>query len=629
MIMFVEIGWYGLRPLARLILSGVMERHPDLRFAFTETGNSLVPEQLKQLDLFHRMARDAKEGSVQSFFGTYVRESVPLRPSEYWARQCFLGASFLSPADCEHRHRLGVDRVMWGADYPHTEGTHPHTAESLCLTFAGVDRAETAQILGLNAATAYGFDVDQLRPIADRIGPFAAELERGIDPDEIPMSEHDRDAPDLAIGAFTAHGPWTVDPAVMAWRVGIDGRRATNRARVPELVRPRRLPPARALLVVGALGRAAIPWLARNWRRRDEPEALAALAPRLRPAFERLGATYIKLGQLIASADGMLPPALVEEFKHCRDRVPPEPFAHVRAVLEAELGRPVDAIFAHLDPEPLAAASIAQVHVGRLHDGQEVVVKVQRPHVEAVVARDLATLAWLAPIVEKRNPQASLANLPAYVELFAETIVEELDFRLEAQNMLDIAAVLATTDQRTVVVPRPHPELVTERVLVMERLRGFHIDDEQAMLDAGIDPSPIFRTLMISIIEGALVHGVFHGDLHGGNMVVTADGKPALFDFGITGRLAQPARLALLGLLTAGQTGDIPTQLACFRDLGGFPPDADLDKIAVELDLEALPSRTRPTCRPRSSPSRCATSPRRWSPTADGSRRTSSCSSKR
>jgi len=186
MIMFVEIGWYGLRPLTRLIFSGVMERHPDLTFAFTETGNSLIPEQLKQLDMFHRMAVSAKDGSVESFFGSYVRESIPLQPSEYWARQCFLGASFMSPADCRNRHEIGVGTVMWGADYPHTEGTHPYTREALQLTFAGIAHDEVEHMLGLNAAQAYGFDVEQLGLVARDIGPSVEELDRTLDPEELP-----------------------------------------------------------------------------------------------------------------------------------------------------------------------------------------------------------------------------------------------------------------------------------------------------------------------------------------------------------------------------------------------------------------------------------------------------------
>jgi ubiquinone biosynthesis protein len=315
---------------------------------------------------------------------------------------------------------------------------------------------------------------------------------------------------------------------------------------------------------------------------------VAGLAARLRPAFERLGTTFIKLGQLIGSADGMLPELLVAEFKQCRDRVPPESFRHVRKVIEQDLGRPLEELFAELDPTPVAAASIAQVHVARLHTGEEVVVKVQRPNIDRIVPRDIATMAWLAPLIEKRGQLAALANLGAYVELFAETIVEELDFRLEAQNMLDVAAVLALTDPRSVVVPRPHPELVSRRVLVMERLHGHSTDDGAALLAAGIDPAPVFRALMVSFLEGAMIHGVFHGDLHGGNMMVGPGGRPAIFDFGITGRFTDAKRLALLGLMVTATTQDGVAMLGHLRDLGGLPPGADVDDLAKELDLDGL-----------------------------------------
>jgi ubiquinone biosynthesis protein len=393
-------------------------------------------------------------------------------------------------------------------------------------------------------------------------------------------------SPDLAVGAFTPQGPWLVDPTVMAWRAGIDELRAQTQATVPSLIDRRRAPPARLALVAAAILRAVAPWAAARGLRREA--TLAQLAPRLRNSFEGLGCTYIKLGQILASADGLAPAELVAEFKRCRDSVPPEKFAAVRQVVEEDLGASLEAIFDTFDTIALASASIAQVHAARLRSGEDVVVKVQRPGITRVVRDDLRTMAWLAPILVKRVPQVALINLPAYIELFAETIVEELDFRLEAQNMLDIAAVLAKTDQRAVVVPRPHPTLVTPRVLVMERLRGFKIDDEAAMVDAGIDPSAVFTSLMVSFFEGAGIYGVFHGDLHGGNMLVTSDGRPALLDFGITGRFSDEARTALMKLMLGGLTQDPVEQVRAFRDLGGFAPEADAVAIAAQLDVERL-----------------------------------------
>nr|MDP9453697.1 AarF/ABC1/UbiB kinase family protein [Actinomycetota bacterium] len=235
---------------------------------------------------------------------------------------------------------------------------------------------------------------------------------------------------------------------------------------------------------------------------------------------------------------------------------------------------------------PLAAASIAQVHAATLRTGEEVVVKVQRPQVAGLVRRDLAMMSWLAPALVGRIPVASLANPPALVELFADTINEELDFRLEAENMLDIARVLAELGQRRFVVPRPHPELVTRRVLVMERLFGFAFDDVAGMHGAGIDTEAVVRTGMIAFLEGAMLHGIFHGDLHGGNLFVQPDGRTALLDYGITGRLDESRRLAFLRLLMASITNDVRTQLAALRELGALPADADLEAVIQDLRLD-------------------------------------------
>ena len=181
---------------------------------------------------------------------------------------------------------------------------------------------------------------------------------------------------------------------------------------------------------------------------------------------------------------------------------------------------------------------------------------------------------------------SALANPPALVELFAETIVEELDFRLEAENMLDIARVLAEAGQRIIVVPRPHPQLVTKRVLVMERLAGFTYQDVDAMKAAGIDTTAMLQALIISFLEGAMIYGVFHGDLHGGNLFVMPEGRIALFDYGITARMDETRRLAFLRLMMLGAANDIRGQLEAYRDLGALRADADLDAIIRELKLD-------------------------------------------
>ncbi len=393
-----------------------------------------------------------------------------------------------------------------------------------------------------------------------------------------------RPAPDVASFAFTDHGPWVVDEDALAWRAGLEELRARTRAQVPSLLATHHLPP------LGRLARSMVGlgWPLGVWyvRERGTPRSRAGLSRRLRRAFERLGSTYVKLGQIVSAFEGLFPDELVTEFKKLRDQVPPEPTHAIRAVVEADLGEPISAVFAHFDEQPLAAASIAQVHGARLLTGEDVVVKVQRPQVAALMHADVRALAWLAPHLIGRIPVASLANPPALVELFAEQIVEELDFRLEAENMLDLARVFAATEQRTMVVPRPHPTLVTQRVLVMERLHGFAFDDVQAMHDAGVDTTAVLRAGLIACLEGAMLYGVFHGDLHGGNLLVEPGGRTVLFDFGITGRLAEPQRLAFLRLLLAGTAGDVRGQLTALRDLGAFPADTDLAAVFEDLELD-------------------------------------------
>jgi ubiquinone biosynthesis protein len=399
-------------------------------------------------------------------------------------------------------------------------------------------------------------------------------------------------ASDRSWAAFSDAEPWQLDREQIAWLPQVARLRAAAHAEVPELATSRRLPPGvRVGTVIGTLGRALGPWWLRKRRDQyDSPEAARTdLSLRLRKAAEALGPSYIKLGQIISAGEGLFPAELVSEFKKCRDQVAPEPFDQVRLTIERDLGCRIGDVFEYLDEVPLAAASIAQVHAARLRTGEEVVVKVQRPSVDRLVRKDLRAMAWLAPHLVGRIPVTALANPPALVELFAETIVEELDFRLEAANMLDVAAMLQELNQEGYVVPRPHPALVTRRVLVMERLSGFNFDDLAGMQGAGIDTEAVIRTGMIAFMEGAMIHGIFHGDLHGGNLFVMADGRTALLDFGIVARLSQKRRLAFLRLMLGATTNDVLGQMGALRDLGALPVDTDLEAIIVDLGLDRPP----------------------------------------
>ena len=414
------------------------------------------------------------------------------------------------------------------------------------------------------------------------MSPIVPECERQTD-------EVTNTAIDLEWGNFSESGPWNLDRDSISWsRVAVILRDQAQ-AEVPRLIRARKLPPLKRLVVVTVrLGWALLPWFWRKKRNRfaTPEESRAFLSLRLRHAIEKLGATYIKLAQIISSGEGLFPSELVDEFKRCRDQVPPEPWDSVRTTVEQDLGARVEDVFTSFEKTALAAASIAQVHRARLRTGEDLVVKVQRPSVSVLVRQDLQVMAWLAPFMIGRIKVAALANPPALVELFAETIVEELDFRMEASNMVDVASMLHDLNQEAYIVPRPHSSLVTRRVLVMEKLQGFNFDDVEGMQAAGIDTESVIRAGMISFMEGALIHGVFHGDLHGGNLFVLSDGRTALRDFGIVGRLSQARRMAFMRLMLGATTNDLRGQVAALRDLGALPMDTDIDAVIVDLKLD-------------------------------------------
>lgn len=394
---------------------------------------------------------------------------------------------------------------------------------------------------------------------------------------------------DLSWGNFSESGPWVVDRDTIAWSQVAIALRAAAQKEVPFLIRARRIPPlGRLLVVVAQIGWALLPWFIQKKRNKfSTPEdSRTYMSLRLRKAIEKLGATYIKLAQIISSGEGLFPTELVNEFKKCRDQVPPQPWNTVKLIVEQDLGARLEDVFANFEQQSLAAASIAQVHRATLLTGEDVVVKVQREQVSDLVRRDLRVMAWIAPFMIGRIKVAALANPPALVELFAETIVEELDFRMESSNMIDVSIMLHDLNQDSYIVPRPHPILVKRRVLVMERLQGFNFDDVEGMQAAGIDTEQVIKAGMISFMEGALIHGIFHGDLHGGNLFVLSDGRTALLDFGIVGRLSTKRRLAFMRLMLGATTNDLHSQVSALRDLGALPSDTDIDAVIRDLGLD-------------------------------------------
>ncbi|MDP1818982.1 MAG: AarF/UbiB family protein [Acidimicrobiales bacterium] len=317
------------------------------------------------------------------------------------------------------------------------------------------------------------------------------------------------------------------------------------------------------------------------------------LAPRttavaLRRAFVDLGPTFVKLGQLIASSPGLFPVVLSDELRRLLDNVPPEPVGRIRAVIEHDFGVPVDALFAHFDDEPVAAASVAQVHRAVLTDGTEVAVKVRRPRLRRTVERDLRLLKLLAGILGRLGPLGAVINPGAIVEDFASTLRSELDFRNEAGALVRFERNLRSTPTNDrVVVPRPIAGLVSRRVLVMTFLRGTPIDEIDTLREQGHDLEEVLRCFVRAWMEGALVHGEFHGDVHAGNLFVTGSGEVAILDFGIMGQLDERIRRVLRATLPALLVErDFDRAVAAIFELGIAARTPDLG--AAARDVEAL-----------------------------------------
>ncbi|WTW94255.1 amidohydrolase [Streptomycetaceae bacterium NBC_01309] len=184
-VFLTEVSWWAHRAFTHLIVSGTMDRHPDLQFVFTEQGTAWIPEECRRLDYYwSRMGKAV--GSQEYEWGHTLVESMSLKPSEYWARQCHVGASFQRPAEAALRYEVGVDRVMWGSDYPHKEASHPFSREALQLTYNSIDPHEVAQMVGGNAAKLYGFDLDALAPIAAKVGPLVEQVYKPLAIEDIP-----------------------------------------------------------------------------------------------------------------------------------------------------------------------------------------------------------------------------------------------------------------------------------------------------------------------------------------------------------------------------------------------------------------------------------------------------------
>ncbi|KRE78683.1 ABC1 kinase family protein [Arthrobacter sp. Soil763] len=321
---------------------------------------------------------------------------------------------------------------------------------------------------------------------------------------------------------------------------------------------------------------------------RTRTQRMQRFAQRFRVLAVELGGLMIKVGQFLSSRLDVLPPEITRELEGLQDEVPPVPFPAIRALAEAELGTALDQVFAFVDEVPLAAASLGQAHRGRLLPEnaadaglREVVVKVQRPGIEAIVDVDLAALRKVGGWLSRVRLVSSRADMPALVEEFAQICREEIDYLHEAANAERFAADFAADDR--VAVPGVVWEWSTRRVLTLEDVTAIKITDTESLLSAGIDPvqvAPVFASVMF---EQLFSNGFFHADPHPGNIFVTpAGGSPAggswkltFIDFGMMGQVPPGTRGGLRKLLIAAAERDGKGLVSAISDVGVLAATAD------------------------------------------------------
>ena len=345
---------------------------------------------------------------------------------------------------------------------------------------------------------------------------------------------------------------------------GTPSRILSHRRRYAEIIRILSRHGVRS--VVEQLGIASLVPVNRGIFKRPADGMTMSQAEHVRLTLEDLGTTFIKLGQILSTREDLLPPAYIVELSKLRDQVPPVPTESILAMIEQSFGQPVEALFKSFDHEPLAGASIGQVHAAVLHSGESVVVKVQKPGIAAQVEEDLAILQQIARFAQNRAPLAEAYDLVTLIDEFGWTLRSELDYLREGRNADQFRANFSQS--RDIVVPKIYWELTTSRVITEERIDGIKLDDIAGIDAAGIDRKLLARRSARSVFLQIFDHRFFHADPHPGNYTVLPDARIAVFDFGMVGRIDNVTHDALLAL-AAGvmrqDAGDVVDSLAALN----------------------------------------------------------------
>ncbi|WEV77624.1 AarF/UbiB family protein [Janibacter cremeus] len=305
----------------------------------------------------------------------------------------------------------------------------------------------------------------------------------------------------------------------------------------------------------------------------DLPEGSDARAQAFANDLEKMGPTYIKMGQLLSTRFDLLPPSYTDALTRLQDTVEPFPFDEVREIVEGELGTRIKDAFAFFDEEPLAAASLGQVHRATTRSGRDVVVKVQRPDVRATIRGDMDVLDKVTGLVDKHTSVGSSYGLNQLLHQFRRSLVDELDYRREARNLLRFIELTGEHDR--LVVPEPLLQLTTTRVLTMEHIEGRKVTDLGPLALIDLDARPLVEQLFHCYLQMILDDGVLHADPHPGNLLVTEDGRLALLDLGMIATVPQRVQTHVTKLLLAINDGDGEEAAAVLGDMGHALDDYD------------------------------------------------------